>query len=134
MGVADAHREKSLGEVGALYDDVSDEVKAVEERLSLLKAERDGIEFAIIHKLREQKLERMTTARNNYTISPKPRFNCTNPAQLKAWLKENRMEDLLTINYQTLQSVMAKRLEEGEEIPEAISIFMEDNLSRRKAG
>jgi hypothetical protein len=54
-------------------------------------------------------------------------------AKLLEWVKKNNMEAMLTLNYQTMSSLVKERLEGkvNEPLPEGVNVFMKDKLSCR---
>lgn len=52
-----------------------------------------------------------------------------NPQELLEWIKANNMESILTLNYQTMQSLVKERLTNGKSIPNGVDIFLKDKLT-----
>ena len=53
-------------------------------------------------------------------------------AALVKWMKKNKMEDILTVNYKTLEGIVNERLIEGKTVPAGVKVFMKTTLARRK--
>jgi hypothetical protein len=54
-------------------------------------------------------------------------------SKLLQWVKDNKMEAMLTLNYQTMSSLVKERLEGkvNEPLPDGVNVFMKDKLSCR---
>jgi len=52
-----------------------------------------------------------------------------NQQELLAWVKANNMEAVLTLNYQTMASMVKQRLIEGKSLPDGIDVFLKDKLT-----
>lgn len=50
---------------------------------------------------------------------------------LRAWIVEQKMEDMLQLNFQTMSSMVKERLEAGEVLPPGVDVYLKDKLSRR---
>lgn len=67
------------------------------------------------------------------SINPDVYPTVKDKAALKAWIVSEKMEDLLTLNFQTMQSIVKERLTEGKTLPPGIDVFLKDKLSRTGA-
>lgn len=50
---------------------------------------------------------------------------------LYKWVRENKLEDLFTINYQTLSSMIKTKVIDGEEIPPGVETFFKSKIAQR---
>jgi hypothetical protein len=48
---------------------------------------------------------------------------------LLAWVKETGQEALLTLNFQTMASIVKQRLLEGKSLPSGVDVFLRDRLT-----
>lgn len=66
-----------------------------------------------------------------HTVEPYPFVE--DPVALLAWIKRKGMEAMLTLNYQTMASLVKERLEGkvNEPLPDGINVYMRDKLSCR---
>lgn len=63
------------------------------------------------------------------SVEPYP--NVKDRTALNAWIKETGQEEILTLNYQTLASIVKQRLVDGESLPPGVEVFMKDKLTTR---
>lgn len=54
------------------------------------------------------------------------------PAFMK-WLHETEQDDLLSVHYQTMNSMVKERLESGRNVPPGLKVFIKQSITRRKA-
>jgi hypothetical protein len=59
------------------------------------------------------------------TVKDKPTF--------MRWIAENDMEDLLSVNYQTMAAMTKTRIQEGQPIPEGIDTYFKQSIMVRGA-
>lgn len=59
------------------------------------------------------------------TVKDKPAF--------MTWIGENEMEDLLSVNYQTMSAMVKNRLIEGEPLPAGIDTYFKQSIMIRGA-
>lgn len=66
-----------------------------------------------------------------HSVEPYPFVE--DPVALLAWIKRKGMEAMLTLNYQTMASLVKERLEGkvNEPLPDGINVYMKDKLSCR---
>jgi hypothetical protein len=66
-----------------------------------------------------------------HSVEPYPFVD--DQAALLAWVKRNGMEAMLTLNYQTMASLVKERLEGkvNEPLPDGVNVYMKDKLSCR---
>jgi hypothetical protein len=57
------------------------------------------------------------------TVKDKPKFN--------EWVRETDQEDLFTVNYQTMSSLVKNNLINGEELPPGIDVYFKQSITVR---
>ena len=64
-------------------------------------------------------------------VSVEPYPSVKNQAELLGWVKEKGMEAMLTLNYQTMASLVKERLEGKvkDALPAGVEVFMKDKLT-----
>lgn len=97
-------------------------------------------ENLIIEAMTRELVERMESSdfssvkiTEGVSISIKDDVYCTavdKPA-FHQWIKENSLEDLFTVNYQTMSSMVKTRLINGEEIPPGINTYFKQGITIR---
>jgi hypothetical protein len=65
-----------------------------------------------------------------------PYAQVKDPAALRKWVLDHGMEDMLTLNWQTLNGMVKERLEGkvNEPLPDGVEVFMKDKLGCRGLG
>jgi hypothetical protein len=62
-------------------------------------------------------------------ITPDVYPTVADPEKLMAWIKANGLESLLTLNFQTMASMVKQRLTKGESLPDGVDVFLKDKLT-----
>jgi hypothetical protein len=65
------------------------------------------------------------------SVNPEPYPYVQDQQKLLTWVRQQGLESLLTLNYQTLASLTKERLLEGKPLPEGVDVFLKSKLTRR---
>lgn len=70
---------------------------------------------------------------NGVSISIKDDVYCTvkDKQKFNSWVRETEQEDLFTVNYQTMSSLVKQKLIEGEDIPPGIDTYFKQSIMVR---
>lgn len=129
---AETWANKPLAEIAAAYDAAREEKEALDEELSRKNVTLEALKRVLVGALENAQLTQIRTARYSFSTSVEPYPTVKNKPALREWAGEN-MSDSLAIPWQTLKSVVKNALENGEEVPPGVEIFVATNLTRRKA-
>lgn len=153
----DKHSGKPLVELTKEYNSRRDELNAIKEREKELNLEVEALERLIVKALNDSGSDIWRGNGYSFSESVEPYPSVQNSADVVRWVKENGMEDLLTLNYQRLSSIVKEHITEGNvdietevlgrdaegneitretiktKIP-GVNVFLKSGLSRRKAG
>ena len=107
--------------------------KAIDDltvRLSVLETQKAALTYIFVNRMEEDDVTSISFTdgvRLGASFEPIPNVN--DKTKLKEWIKETGQEDVLTVNYQTLASIVKQMLLEGQPIPECIDVYMKSKLT-----
>lgn len=114
------------------YAGVRKQIEDLEGQLSVLETLEAAITYLFVNRFEEDDVTSMKFS-NGVTLgeSVEPLPNVKDRAALTSWIKSTGQEDLLTLNYQTLRSVVKQMLIEGKPLPPGVEVFMKQKLTAR---
>lgn len=123
-------RDLDNTQLKGLYVQVRKALDDLEAKVSVLETQKAALTYLFVQRFEEddvtsQKFSDGVTLREN--VEPLP--NVKDRSALYGWIKEKKMIDLLTINYQTLKSMCNQLLLEGNPLPPGVEIYMKQKLS-----
>jgi hypothetical protein len=117
------------------YADVDAKKKELEERIAQYNIELEALSQLGVEALEENGLQKIDLASGGYvSISDKPYTSVENRAAIFAWIKKNKLQDLLSVNYQTLSGMNNERLVAGKPLIPGTKCFMKTRLIVRGVG
>lgn len=123
-------RDLNNSQVKDLYVQVRKALDEVNARVSVLETQKAALTYLFINRMEEDDVTRYPfTDGVSLGASFEPIPNVKDKTKLKEWVKETGQEDILTVNYQTLASIVKQMLLEGQPIPEFIEVFMKSKLT-----
>lgn len=102
----------------------------LEAQIETLKIREAAVVFAFTERFDEDEITSMKFADGvglNSNCEPLPSVN--DKTTLYKWIKETGQEDLLTLNYQTLASIVKTAILEGKALPPGVDVFIKQKLS-----
>lgn len=109
--------------------------KQLEAQISQLNIELKALSDLGVESLESDGMQKIDLAAGGYvSISDKPRTSTEDKQKVLAWIKKNKMTDLLTMNYQTLSAMNNERLLAGRPVIPGTRIFMDTKLTVRGVG
>jgi len=123
------HNAKSFGRflIQARIEKASLEAQIKEKNLTIAAMDQVLVELLEAETMTSFKLENavsMSIKDDVYcSVSDKPLFY--------DWIDKNGLEDMYTINYQTMSSMVKQRLIAGEEIPPGVETYFKQSISVR---
>jgi hypothetical protein len=106
--------------------------KELEAEISQLNIELKALSDLGVESLESDGMQKIDLAAGGYvSISDKPRTSTEDKAKVLAWIKKNKMQDLLTLSYQTLSAMNNERLLAGKAVIPGTKIFMDTKLTVR---
>jgi hypothetical protein len=70
---------------------------------------------------------------SSLSMKDEPYSQVSDRTAFLTWVKENGLEDLLTVHFQTMNALVKERLLNGEELPVGVKAFLKSSITRRKA-
>lgn len=128
------------------YQDFSTSEKARE--YCKIRAEKDKLEDDIkklnskLEALSQQMIDAMEREGTNMfrldtgeslSIKDEPYTSVQDKVAWLQWIKDEGLEDLLSVHYQTMNSMVKNRLETGMNLPPGLKLFIKSSITRRNA-
>ena len=115
-----------------LYIMVRRREEQVNQLSSTVALEKEALTREFINRFEEDGVSSMTFKSGlSIGTSPEPYPVVQDGVKMMAWIKENKLDDLLSLNYQTMASLVKQHLIDGKELPPGIDVFIKDKLSAR---
>jgi hypothetical protein len=106
--------------------------KALEAEISELNVQLEALSELGVACLEDEGLQKVDLATGGYvSISDRPYTSTEDRAELFKWIKKNKMQSLLTLNYQTLSGMNNDRLIAGKPVIPGTRVFIKTRLTVR---
>jgi hypothetical protein len=106
--------------------------KALEEQIASINIMLEAISQLGCEALEEQGLEKVNLASGGYVrIDDRPYTSIEDRSAIFSWIKKNKLTDLLSVNYQTLNGMNNERLVSGKAVIPGTRVFIKTKLSVR---
>ena len=117
------------------YADIDKKKKELEERIAQYNIELEAISQLGCEALEEQGLEKVNLSSGGYVrIDDRPYTAIESREEIFAWIKKNKLTDLLSVNYQTLNGMNNERLISGKPCIPGTKVWIKTKLSVRNVG
>lgn len=127
----DEYRGLPLNEMAARINDL-EALKEIKNReLADLDVALVALERLMIDGLDREGIEKIKVGGYNFSIQPAPTSKIVDPQAWMAYITATQPE-ILTVNAQTRNSMVARALEAGETIPPGLEVNVRESLSRKK--
>jgi len=115
------------------YCKLRDEKDRLEAEVKKLNTRLEALSQLMI---KEMELEgtdlfRLDTG-DTLSIKDEPYSSVADRTAFLAWIHQTGQDDLLSVHYQTMNSIVKSRLQEGGEQPPGIKVFLKQSITRRK--
>jgi phage host-nuclease inhibitor protein Gam len=119
-------------DIASRYSELKDQKKELEEKIKAMNAELEACSQILVDRLETDGTSSFKlTNGTSFFIKDDPYSSVQDKPALYKYLKENGMEDLFSVNYQTLSAIMKERLENGEELLPGVAVYMKTSIQRR---
>jgi predicted nuclease with TOPRIM domain len=127
-------KDLSLGDLAVKYRGWYDEHEKLKQQVSDLNTKMEAAGQLLIENFERQGTEQLRTADGSTTLFIKDDVYCKveNRATYLGWIKENEMEDLLTVHYSTMNAQAVDRLIKGQPVPPGIKALFKQKISIRR--
>jgi len=124
---------KGLGLLGEAYNKARERKEKLEDDLGDVNTELEALSQMILSKMEEDNLSlvRLDDGSTLY-INDKPYCRVDNQVKFLTWIRTSKKEDLLSVHYQRMNSLVSEMLLEGQEPPPGIKAFIKTSLGRRR--
>lgn len=119
-------------QLNKLYLKARDRADDLGEELSALETETEAYTRVFVERLSEAG-EASKTFDDGVSIgvTVEPYVSVESQADMLKWVKDTGQEAILTVNYQTLASIVKAAIEKAEPLPLGVKVFLKDKLSCR---
>ena len=132
MAECEVLRGKTIDALTAEYNILSEEKTAVSTHLSAVNLQLAAYERVLDETLEQENLESVKANGHTWTRSPEPYPKVEDAAALRAWAQRT-MPDALALHSGTLKSVVKAALETGDVLPDGVTAYMKNGISRRRS-
>jgi len=132
MTMCESVRGMSLDELTSAYNAFVEEKAAFNEELSRVNLALAAYERVLDETLEQENLESVKANGHTWTRSPEPYPKVEDAALLRAWAQRT-MPDALALHSGTLKSVVKAALENGDVLPDGVTAYMKNGISRRRS-
>jgi len=116
--------------VAKLYNAAKLAKAAAETVVKFYELRKDALARLMADRFEEDgKTSTSFTNGGSMRITPDVYPTVSDPNKLLVWIKANNLESVLTLNYQTLASMVKQRLTEGKSLPDGVDVFLKDKLT-----
>jgi hypothetical protein len=128
----DSGENANATRIAAAYADRDFKKKALEAEISQLNIELEGLSQLGVEAMESDGVEKSNLAAGGYVgIKDTPYTSVADRAAIFRWIKRNKMQELLTMNYQTLSAITNERLVAGKPLIPGTKVFMKTKLTVR---
>ena len=125
---------KPMGDLASSYRQWYDEKEKLNQLISDLNTKLDAAGQLLLENLERQGLEQLRTTDGSTTLFIKDDVYCKQENRHKylTWIKQNGMEDLLTVHYSTMNAQTTDRLVKGQPVPPGIKAYFKQSIRIRR--
>jgi uncharacterized protein YaaN involved in tellurite resistance len=123
--------KKSNTELSKHYSDLKDLKEDLEAKIKKLNTEIEACSQILVDRLDEDGIQSFKTDTGTFFIKDEPYSTVSDKQAFFKWVKDQGLEDLFTVHYQTMSGMVKERLLNGEELPPGISVYMKSSINRR---
>ncbi len=106
--------------------------KAAEEAISGLNLELEALSQLLVNDLETQSISKLTLQTGETIfISDEPYASLDDKEALMAWVKKKKMQSLLTLNWQTMNSLAKELLSAGKPIMPGVKVWLKTSVRLR---
>jgi hypothetical protein len=119
-------------ELARQFKIVRESKRYLEATMKNINTELEAISQLLVEELESSELQKiqLTTGETVY-INSEPYASVEDKAKLAAWVKKKKLQDLLTLNWQTLNGLTKGELEAGRVAPSGVKVFLKTSARLR---
>lgn len=125
--------DKSV-EIAKQYAFLKVEKDRLEDELKAINLQLEARNAVLVERLENDGTQsfKLETGENFY-LSDEPYAQVRDKVRLNDWFSENGMDELRTVNWQTLSAIVKERLERGDQLPEGCEVFLKTKVVMRRS-
>jgi hypothetical protein len=101
------------------------EKKELEEKIKEINTEMEACSQLLVEHLQGQDVQKITLSTGETVyLQSDPYPSVQDKEQLRMWVVQTGMEEILSVHYQTLVGLVKERLNNGEEPPPGVEVFL----------
>lgn len=107
----------------------------LEARIKEVNLAIAAMQQLVLARLDDEGIDRFGVAGSLYYLQDEPYFSIDDKAKVVAWFKANGLEDMLSVNYQTLSGFVKERILDKEvaaPVPDGVKMFVKETLRERR--
>jgi len=118
-----------MSELAKKYTELRDSKDDLEEELKVINGTIQAIQELLVGRFEDEDISAIRTS-NGYLVSAKfdPYASVKNKEALRKWAVDNGYENLLTLPWQTTNSISKTLLESGEAPPDGVEVYLKPGL------
>ena len=125
--------EKTNPEIARLMKDLKFQKEELEAELSNIELQYEACQRLLSERLENDGTSsfRLDTGELFY-IEDVPYAQIKDKTQSNIWFIENGMDELRSVNWQTLNAIVKERLKNGDSLPEGVDVYMKTTVKMRR--
>lgn len=133
----DEHKQALVGHTKLqLCEELYDEdlaKKRLEAELHTCNARREALSQLLLERLEADGDSKFVNAFGTFYVADDPYSKVVDKLSYLAWVREQGLEALLTVPYQSTNVQVKERLEAGEPLPPGVEVYIKSAVRRRSA-
>lgn len=126
-------RTLGLGALGAAFNKVRAEKDELNDQLGDVNISLEALSQLLIDGLEATGLTSIRLEDGStLTIKDEPYSKVTDREKYVDWVRAQGLDTLLQVNFMSTNALVKERLENGEEAPDGVEVFMKTSITRRK--
>lgn len=123
---------KTNVELSQVFAEAKDEKATLEARIRDMNTIIEAVNQVLVVRLEDDDITSFkTTDGSTFFIKDEPYSSVSDKQAFHKFIKEEGLDDLFTVHYQTMLAMVKERLEKNEEPPPGISVYMKSSIQRR---
>ncbi len=124
----------NVAKLGEEYNKVRAQKEKLKAELEQVNTEEEALQQLIISGLEESGFDKVVlTDGTSLSLQDTPFSQIQNRESFLNWIRQSGKEHLLTVNYQTMNSMVKELLLAGQPTPPGVKAFIKTSLYRRRS-
>lgn len=125
---------KTIGEIGDAFRAAYDLHEKIKKQEYDANIDLEALGQLLVNDLEASGIDKMRTSDGSTTLFIKDDVRCsmTNREEYLNWIRQENMEELLTVHYSTMNAQAKDRLQKGKPLPPGLKAFFQQKMSIRR--